>query len=285
VPFYRTQARAKINLTLHVTGRRLDGYHDLESLVVFAGVNDDLRFEPGPDFALDVTGPMSAFCGPIEDNLITKAAMSLQALLPTLALGRFTLVKRLPAQAGIGGGSADAAAALRLLAQHHGIAIEDACILEAALRTGADVPVCLRSTAQMMRGLGDKLEPVSGLPALFAVLVNPGAKVETRAAFARFGLQPGDQRKGAAHPPLMPDLMMALRASRNDFEPIAIETASMVGEALAALREQEGCLLARMSGSGSTCFGLFATCHAAGHAAGALRKQHSGWWIKPTMLR
>jgi 4-diphosphocytidyl-2-C-methyl-D-erythritol kinase len=284
---WRTRAQAKINLTLHVTGRRTDGYHDLESLVVFAGVHDDLTFTPGDDWGLSVKGPMAAFCGPAEDNLILKAAWNLAALWPKVRPGHFALTKRLPAQAGIGGGSADAAAALRLLAASAGSEPPgDDTLRRAAVSTGADVAVCLLSKAQMMRGLGDQLEPVGGLPGLFAVLVNPGAKVETKAAFARFGLKPGDRRSGAIHPVIdAAAFHESLAKGRNDFEPIALETAPAVGEALKALRHQASCQLARMSGSGSTCFGLFPDCHSAAQAARRMKAKHLDWWIVPTLLR
>jgi 4-diphosphocytidyl-2-C-methyl-D-erythritol kinase len=282
----RTRARAKINLTLHVVGRRADGYHDLESIVVFAGVHDELTFEAAADWSLLAKGPKAAFCGPADDNLVLKAARYLQSLLPHIQPGRFSLLKRLPAQAGIGGGSADAAAALRLLAEANGLSLDHPAVLSAAVKSGADVTVCLRSTAQMMLGLGERAAPLDGLPRLNAVLATPDAKVETKAAFARFGLQPGEVRSGAEHPVFDPDhVIEGLRLGRNDFEPIAIETAPAVAQALAALRNQPGCQLARMSGSGSTCFGLFDDCHAAARAARGLRTDWPGWWIVPTLLR
>ena len=184
-------AFAKINLTLRVLGRRADGYHELESLVVFADVADSLTLVPDETLTLDVFGPFASASGKIDDNLVLKAFDALQQRVEGLKVGRFTLDKKLPVAAGIGGGSADAAAALRLIARLNGIAIGDTRLAAAALATGADVPVCLEGKARIMRGVGEKLSPPLRLPPLPAVLVNPGVPLGTKDVFGKFTLVPG----------------------------------------------------------------------------------------------
>src|SRR6201996_8472420 len=185
------RASAKVNLTLRVIGRRADGYHDLESLVAFAGSCDWLAFEPGGDLQVEVLGSPASEAGPVADNLVVRAARSLAAQIPGLKLGRFRLVKQLPAAAGLGGGSSDAAAALRLLAEEAELSVDDHRVRAAARATGADVPVCLSPQARIMKGIGDKLGPAIGLPKLFALLVNPQIRAPTREVFAALGLAPG----------------------------------------------------------------------------------------------
>jgi 4-diphosphocytidyl-2-C-methyl-D-erythritol kinase len=284
------RAPAKINLTLHVLGRRADGYHELESLVAFAGVGDALSFEPGAELALTVSGPSAAAVGPETDNLVLRGARELAKRIGGLRLGTFRLAKRLPVASGIGGGSSDAAAALRLLAQHNGLALSDQAVVDAACASGADVPVCLDPRARMMRGLGEHLgEPLIPAP-LFAVLVNPGVPVETRAVFSRMRLQPGESTGCAPHPvvPKAADsatLLALLRRGRNDLEDAACTLAPVIVDALAVLGAAKGSRLARMSGSGATCFALFENCRAGARAARAIRRDHPSWWVKPTVLR
>jgi 4-diphosphocytidyl-2-C-methyl-D-erythritol kinase len=283
------RAPAKINLTLHVIGRRADGYHDLESLVAFAGVGDTLTFAPGEELALAISGPGAAGLRGEADNLVLRAAREL-AQRANLQLGRFHLVKRLPLASGIGGGSSDAAAALRLLAQHNGLAIWDARVLDAARATGADVPVCLDARARMMCGVGERLgKPLTPAP-LFAVLVNPGFGVETRAVFSRLGLEPGESMDAPTDPPIPRSadrgtLLSILRTARNDLEDAACSIAPVIVDVIAILRAAKGSRLARMSGSGATCFALFEDCRQAARAARVIRSGHPGWWIKPTVLR
>jgi 4-diphosphocytidyl-2-C-methyl-D-erythritol kinase len=179
------KAPAKVNLTLRVLGRRADGYHDIESLVAFAGVGDALTFKPGDDLALTVGGPTGAAAGDVADNLVLKASRALAERVAGVRLGRFTLSKRLPVAAGLGGGSADAAAALRLLARANALAPDDPRLMQAARATGADVPVCLDPRPRRMRGIGDILSDPLDLPRLFAVLVNPGVGVAAAAHCAR----------------------------------------------------------------------------------------------------
>ncbi|MFC1456875.1 4-(cytidine 5'-diphospho)-2-C-methyl-D-erythritol kinase [Microvirga arabica] len=284
-----TRAPAKINLTLHVLGRRADGYHELESLVVFAGTGDDLRLEPGGTLALAVTGPTALLAGSHADNLVMKAARLLAERVSGLKVGTFCLTKRLPVAAGIGGGSSDAAAALRLLGRLNSLPLSHPALREAARLTGADVPVCLEPRARMMRGAGEDLGPGLSLPRLFAVLVNPRVPVETPAVFKALGLQPGQGLPAAAHPvpeAPSPDALLALlKNTRNDLEPPALQIQPLIGEALGLLRATDGCRLVRMSGSGATVFGLYDDCDAAARAARQFRRLRPDWWVKATSLR
>jgi 4-diphosphocytidyl-2-C-methyl-D-erythritol kinase len=264
-------APAKVNLTLHVLGRRVDGYHELESLVAFADVGDKLTLVAGEGLSLDVAGPTAAAAGADTDNLVLKAARALAERIGGLRLGRFSLEKQLPVAAGLGGGSSDAAAALRLIARANGLSPADGRVREAARATGADVPVCLEPKARLMRGIGEILSPPIALPPLPAVLINPGVAVPTRDVF-----------KALAAPPLsgpaQPDdfftievdaaaLISVFAARRNDLEPPAVRLQPVIADVLAALRGASGCALARMSGSGATCFGLFNSAPAAEAAA------------------
>jgi 4-diphosphocytidyl-2-C-methyl-D-erythritol kinase len=280
-------APAKVNLTLSVIGRRPDGYHDLESLVAFAAVGDELSLTPGGELALTVSGPGAAQAGDAADNLVVKAALALAARVPALRLGTFHLDKRLPVAAGLGGGSADAAAALRLLARANGIAVYDARLFEAARATGADVPVCLDPRPRLMRGIGDVLSAPLTLPPLPAVLVNPGVAVATKSVFVRWtpAAEPAafDLTKfGAA---LSRDECLQLLALHgNDLEAPAIALEPTIAEVLAALRALPGCRLARMSGSGATCFALFVSAAAAIAGAQTLSAAHLQWWVRATAL-
>lgn len=285
-----TRAPAKINLTLHILGRREDGYHALESLVAFTGGGDTLALEPGPKLSLEISGPTAPAAGAGDDNLVLRAARNLAARVEGLTLGAFTLDKRLPVAAGIGGGSSDAAAALRLLARANGLAADDARLIDAARATGSDASVCLGARARMMRGAGETLGPPIRLPILPAVLVNPGVAVATAPVFAALGLAKGANSAGAAHPEIgdgasAEDLLAALAKGRNDLEDAACLQAPVIVDALALLRAARGCKLARMSGSGATCFALFATRQAAVRAARAIRAQCPQWWVKTAALR
>jgi 4-diphosphocytidyl-2-C-methyl-D-erythritol kinase len=292
VPAARAErAPAKINLTLRVIARRPDGYHDLDSLVVFAGVGDTLTFAPGRTLALTVDGPTAAASGTLDDNLVLKAARALAERVEGLKLGRFALAKRLPVAAGLGGGSSDAAAALRLLARANRIAIDDPRLLDAARATGADVPVCLNPRPRVMRGIGDILSRPLALPKLPAVLVNPRVAVPTKDVFtalrahldARQDAENGADFESAKRLRAKA-LIDALVSERNDLEAPAIAIAPAIAEVLADLRAIRSCRLARMSGSGATCFGLFATAPAAAAAARMLRAKHPNWWVRATRL-
>lgn len=285
-----TRCPAKINLTLHVLGRREDGYHELESLVAFTGAGDVLSLEPGEALSLDIAGPTAEAAGAGPGNLVLRAARNLAERVPGLKLGAFTLAKRLPVAAGIGGGSSDAAGALRLLARANGLASDDPHLAGAARVTGADVPVCLDPRARMMRGAGEAVGPALGLPPQPAVLINPGVPVETRAVFARLGLQAGEKVQNGAHPAMTAgmsaeQLSAALAKGRNDLEDAACLLAPVVVDVLAVLSAAKGCRLARMSGSGATCFGLFSSRRAASHAAAVIKARHPDWWVKAAVLR
>ena len=285
-------APAKVNLTLRVLGRRGDGYHSIDSLVAFANVGDQLRLHPGEPLHLSVHGMTQPDAGPVPDNLVLKAAQALAAEIPDLLTGRFILDKQLPVAAGIGGGSADAAAALRLLAQFNAIALDDPRLLRAAARTGADVPVCLDPRARIMRGIGDVLSAPLDLPPLPALLVNPRIVVPTRDVFAALGLEPGGAGNdvGDSDTPASPlsspaEVFRALAASANDLEEPAVRLHPLIGDLLQDLRALNGCRLARMSGSGATCFALFDTqdeAMASAHRVSALQKK---WWVAATVLQ
>ena len=283
------RAPAKVNLSLHVLGRRADGYHELESLVVFAGVGDTLTFTPGRDLSLAVRGPTAAASGDLTDNLVLKAARALAERVDGLKLGRFVLTKSLPVAAGVGGGSADAAAALRLLARVNKIGIDDPRLMAAARATGADVPVCLDPRPRVMRGIGEVLSGPLDLPDLPAVLVNPGVAVPTKDVFAALRPHLDGLAKRAKHDPAFdslgkPDLLEALARAGNDLEAPALAIKPVIADVLRRLRRLDGCCLARMSGSGATCFGLFETKRAATAAARALRERKPGWWVRATVL-
>ena len=282
-------APAKVNLTLRVTGRRPDGYHELESLVAFARVGDRLAFASGDPLALEVAGPFAAVAGDVTDNLVLKAARELVRRAPDLALGRFDLRKELPVAAGLGGGSADAAAALRLLARANALAIDDPRLADAARATGADVPVCLDVKPRVMRGIGEILSPPLALPPLPAVLVNPGVPLATKDVFAAFARADGTKEgvpfdAAAIGATSVEAALAALAGGTNDLEPAAISLCPAVADAFAALRATEGCRLARMSGSGATCFGLYLGNAAAATAARAIAQRHGDWWARATVL-
>jgi 4-diphosphocytidyl-2-C-methyl-D-erythritol kinase len=284
------RAPAKVNLTLRVLGRRADGYHELESLVAFATVGDSLAFTPGKDLALTVRGPTAAAAGDLTDNLVLKAARALAQRIAGLRLGRFALSKRLPVAAGLGGGSSDAAATLRLLARHNRIALDDARLLAAARETGADVPVCLDPQPRMMRGIGELLSPPLRLPPLPALLINPRVSVATKDVFTALRAPPVARDESPAWADAewseadRQSLIDFVARHGNDLEPPAISLHPAIAQALSALRALAGCRLARMSGSGASCFALFDSGRAAAAAARALRAAQPQWWIKATRL-
>ena len=290
------RAPAKINLTLRVIARRTDGYHDIESLVAFAGVADRLSFTPDRILALAVGGPMAARCGELADNLVLKAAHALSERVAGLKVGSFLLSKRLPVAAGLGGGSSDAAAALRLLARANRLSLEDPRLIEAAQVTGADVAVCLDPQTRVMRGIGDVLSDRIELAPLRAILVNPGVMVATREVFraveqnrhaakvAGLPLSSGPQGAWVGCASGLTALAAGLASLGNDLEKPAIRLQPVIADVLRVLAALPGCQLARMSGSGATCFGLFATAREAGLAARSLRAEHPTWWIRATTL-
>lgn len=264
-------ARAKVNLALHVTGRRADGYHLLDSLVVFPDLGDWLEAEPASGLSLAIDGPFGRDLDAGPSNLVLQAALLMRAGQGAA----LRLVKSLPVASGIGGGSADAAAALRLLARLWDSPIPPAA---AVLGLGADVPVCLAGQACRMQGIGEVLSPLA-LPHFRIVLANPGVPVPTGAVFSRLAARDNPEMPP---PPAFADaasLFGWLAGQRNDLEAPAVAIAPAVGTALAALRAQPGCALARMSGSGATCFGLFADEAGAIAAADAIRAGEPSWWV------
>ena len=263
-PATASAAPAKVNLFLHVTGRRVDGYHLLDSLAVFAGAHDLVSADPAKELTLRVTGPFATSL--TEDNLVLRAA---RALGVTAAL---TLEKTLPVASGIGGGSADAAAALRLLAQD----VPATKLARIAAGLGADVPVCLASVPARMGGIGELLSPAPRLPEFGLALVNPGVAIATKDVFRARG---GAFSSPASLPPGWPSpaaMAADLTHLTNDLEAPALGLCPVIGDVLAALRATEGCLLARMSGSGATCFALYDTPSLAEAAAPACARP--GWW-------
>lgn len=282
------RAPAKVNLTLRVLRRRADGFHDLASVVAFAGVGDRLRLVPDGKLALTVSGLRAAETGPEADNLVLRAARALAARCPGLRLGAFHLEKRLPVAAGLGGGSSDAAAALRLLARLNGLAPDAPLLLEAARATGSDVPVCLDPRARIMAGVGEQLSAPLALPPLFAVLVNCGVAVPTAPVFKALGLAPGAALPGPEHPLSLTDGAQALdllAGLPNDLEPPAIALAPEIAGVRALLEAQPEARLVRMSGSGATVFALTQDCHAAARLAKRVSQGAPGWWVRSTVLR
>lgn len=268
----RAFAPAKINLALHVTGRRADGYHLLDSLVVFADLGDHVRLRPAPGLTLRVGGPMAEGVPVDARNLALRAARAAGAENVTIQLE-----KHLPAASGIGGGSSDAAAVLRALRDGCGLALPDLLVL------GADLPVCMAARTARMSGIGENVAPVDGIPPLSAVLVNPGIALSTPAVFAALSHRDGARMDDI---PAFPDAAQCaawLRQQRNDLEGPACALEPAIADCLAALTGQ-GALLARMSGSGATCFGLFASPADAARAAGALGALRPDWWVRETLL-
>jgi 4-diphosphocytidyl-2-C-methyl-D-erythritol kinase len=280
-------APAKVNLTLRVLARRADGYHELESLVVFADGGDRLSFTPGGELALTVSGRTAAAAGDDADNLVLKAARALAARKGDLTLGAFELEKNLPVAAGLGGGSSDAAAALRLIAQANSLTPRDPHLYEAARATGADVPVCLDPRPRLMRGIGEKLSEPLMLPQLPAVLVNPGVALPTKDVFA--GWKAGEavapfNLAAVARLESRDQLLQILRTQPNDLEAPAVVLQPVIADVLTVLHGFAGCQLARMSGSGATCFGLFTTATEADTAARILRAKNPNWWTQACTL-
>jgi 4-diphosphocytidyl-2-C-methyl-D-erythritol kinase len=265
----REFAPAKINLCLHVTGQRPDGYHLLDSLVAFAGLGDRLTACPAARASLALQGPFGADLPAGPENLVLRAASAFGAA------AEFTLEKHLPPASGIGGGSADAAAALRALARLTGRPLPPG--LAASL--GADVPVCLAAQPARMRGVGEVLDPVP-LPEGWIVLANPRIEVPTPAVFRALSRKDNPPLPGRL--PDWPDLASLagwLAAQRNDLEPPALAIAPVIADVLAALQAQAGARIARMSGSGATCFALFDAEAPAQAAARAIREARPGWWV------
>ncbi|WP_372396132.1 4-(cytidine 5'-diphospho)-2-C-methyl-D-erythritol kinase [Azospirillum sp. HJ39] len=304
-------APAKLNLYLHVTGRRDDGYHELDSLVAFAAIGDTVALAPGAARVtlrgadLPPAGPRLAIAGPYgpalmggrpADNLVMRAAHALAARLGREADVMIALTKLLPVASGIGGGSADAAACLRALARLWGLPPGDPVLFAVAAGLGADVPVCVAGRSCHFGGIGNLLDEAPDLPETHVVLANPNVPVPTPAVFkalAKVRAQAGAGLCGSGfsaparltrRPADADDLAAMLRERTNDLTAPALTVAPEIADVLAALERSPGCLLSRLSGSGATCFGLYATAAAAEEAAAAIAADEPGWWVRPTRL-
>ncbi len=280
-------APAKINLALHVTSRRADGYHALEMLVAFAEVGDELEAVAAKKDGLSITGPFARALGQSESNLVLRALTAFRARWPdALPDGiAIRLSKNLPIAAGLGGGSADAAAALRLFAAMADADIAFADLLEVAAGLGADVPMCLYSRPAEVRGIGEIVLPLKHFPACHIVLVNPLQPVVTADVFRKLEHRDNPGLPALADPLSRPaQLGLWLSETRNDLEPPAIAMVPAIGELIARLAQQSGCILARMSGSGATVFGLFGSSAQAHQAAHDLRETWPGYWVAAAPL-
>lgn len=275
-------APAKVNLALHVTGRRADGYHELESLVVFADVADELKARPAEADSLTLAGPFARGLGAGQANLVSRAVAAFRAAWPD-AVGTglaLDLTKNLPVAAGIGGGSADAAAALRLMAglADHPIALAELADIAAGL--GADVPACLVSAPLVARGVGERLTPLPDFPICHIVLVNPMLPLATADVFRRLEARDNDRLPELPAPLTRPaQLALWLAETRNDLQPPAIQLIPAIGDIVMQLAETQGCMLARMSGSGATVFGLFGSSGQAHQAAQVMRAANPDHWV------
>ncbi len=268
-------APAKINLALHIRARRADGYHELETLFAFVTDGDTVTLAPGP-LSLAITGPFSDGLSGEGDNLVLRAARAFAAAFGLPEGGAFTLVKHLPVASGIGGGSADAAAALRALARANAIASDDPKLFDIAAALGSDVPACLLGRTALGRGRGERLDPLDGPSGMPVLLVNPGVAVSTAAVFKAWdGLDLGPMPQG--------DVLHVALGARNDLEPPARRLAPEIDAVLALLSEDTP-LLARMSGSGATCFALYATVADRAAAAERIRTAQPGYWCLETAL-
>lgn len=279
-------AAAKVNLTLHVGPVRPDGYHPVDSLVVFAGWGDRLTFEPAKDIALKIAGESAETLRAEDGNLVLKAAQTL-ALAAGLekAGARIRLHKEIPLGAGLGGGSADAAAALRGLNRLWALDWPDDMLAGIGAEIGSDVPACVLSQPLRMRGRGERVEPLTSWPELSAVLVNPREGVSTAAIFEQYDTDPKPLE--SANTPsagAVTDALDIVTVGRNDLQVSAVRSSQSVESVLNALRDDPDARLVRMTGSGSTCFALYDAHEAAAHAAKRLKDKHPGWLVQPVLL-
>jgi 4-diphosphocytidyl-2-C-methyl-D-erythritol kinase len=278
---------AKLNLTLEVLGRRADGFHELRSLVAFVGLGDQIAFEPDAELELVAEGPFAhALAG---ENLILKAARAVRASVPRVKLGRFSLVKNLPVAAGIGGGSADAAAALRLIARANPGALTDSTLMQLAPALGSDVSVCLASRPALITGRGELVEPVKGFPVCGVLLANPGVPLATEAVYASLRAEALAKSAPACAERIdfngdFEALLDYIGPRGNDLEAAATGLVLAISEVLVALLALQGVRVARLSGSGPTCFALFSTEGEADQARAELARQRPDWWIAASTL-
>jgi 4-diphosphocytidyl-2-C-methyl-D-erythritol kinase len=274
-------APAKINLMLHVTGRRADGFHLLQSLVVFADVGDEVLLEPSRDHSFHLKGAFASSLGVDDENLVTKAAHALADACNTAPRGRLTLIKQLPIGAGLGGGSSDAAVALELLSEYWGVEIPG----WVAAKLGSDVPACLLRDPCWMEGVGERITPLQMYFDLPALLVNPRVPVSTQAVYQKLQAPYDQHLTLPKHFDSQGTLVEFLKTTRNALETPALATAPIIADVLAALGALPGCELARMSGSGGTCFGIFRSMEECERAKKAIQISHPDWWITETELK
>ncbi|MEM7123768.1 MAG: 4-(cytidine 5'-diphospho)-2-C-methyl-D-erythritol kinase [Pseudomonadota bacterium] len=285
-PSIAIAAPAKVNLYLHVTDRRDDGLHELDSLFVRVDAADRLSAEAADRLSLQVRGPFGEALPPrsLDDNLVLNAARLLAAEAGVNAGADLVLDKQLPVAAGIGGGSADAAATLRLLMELWSLEIDPTRLAALAARLGADVPPCLHHQPVLVSGIGDVVEPAPRLPSVWLVLVNPGVEVLTARVFAARAGDFSPAHPLSHEPRDAAELAHELGLRRNDLEGPATALAPVIAAVLNQLRERPEILLARMSGSGATCFGLAATATDAARAAAAIAETHPDWWVRAAAL-
>jgi 4-diphosphocytidyl-2-C-methyl-D-erythritol kinase len=270
-------APAKINLNLHVTGQRADGYHLLESLVVFADVGDDIRITQSESDSLAIDGPFSVGLETGTGNLVAKTRDQLR-LRHNFPPVQIRLTKSLPVSSGIGGGSSDAAATLRAISKLFGIS--DSTTADVAVNLGADVPMCLAARPLIAKGIGEQLTAVQGLPKLHLVLVNPGVGVSTPEVFKRLSNRNNPPLPVLPEKPILADFAEWLSRTRNDLQIPALQLCPEIGDTIIALAETAP-MLARMSGSGATCYGLYSDAISAGAAAQSIAARNPNWWVKP----
>lgn len=280
----RVFAPAKVNLILHVGDSRADGYHELQSIMAFADIGDDLTVARGEGLSLAVEGPFADALKGEADNIVLKAARALAARAGLAANAKITLVKNLPVSSGLGGGSTDAAAALRGLCKLWQVNLIEADLQAMAMSLGSDVPVCLKGRPCWVEGIGEKLNVIPIFPTLHVVLANPAVAVSTAQAYRTLKVRSGIARE---HPATFRDanaLIGFLETANNDLEEPASAIAPVVLDVLAAFCAEESTLLARMSGSGATCFGLYGSPEAARETAVRIAAEHPGWWVKAAKL-
>ena len=281
----RRPAPAKVNLALHVTGRRPDGYHTLDTLAVFADIGDEVVVSPANEIELSLGGDFAAHAPAGPQNLAWRAAALLREAAGTDQGARIHIDKAIPAGGGLGGGSADAAATLLALNELWRAGLDFDRLNDIALRLGADVPMCLHGRALRARGIGEVITPMPDLPRLAVVLVWPGMALDTGQIFAALQTRDNPQLPDPPRFAGATDLAAWLAECRNDLEAPATRLAPVVADVLRAIRATDACLLARMSGSGSACFGLFETAAAAEAAAVEIAAAQPDWWVRPTAMR
>ncbi len=279
-------AKAKLNLTLKVLGRRLDGYHDLVSLVAFADIGDVITIDPSAPFGLETDGPFAD--GIVGENLIAKTCRLILESAPGLSMGSIRLTKNLPVAAGLGGGSADAAAVLRALARSTPDLAKWIDLKATARKLGADVTVCLRQRPALMWGTGEQVADLPDMPDFWIVLANPSVPLSTADVFGSLGAQRIDREATAPAIPRsfssLDELLDKMRTEGNDLQPTALRLCPPIGAVLEALMSQPRCLLAAQSGSGPTCFGVFTNEKDALSGATAIAIAHPGWWVRPARV-